>query len=60
VAALQEAAPRDIVYLSCDPATLARDAAGLAAAGYDLVRLAVLDMFPQTAHVECLLQLRRK
>jgi 23S rRNA (uracil1939-C5)-methyltransferase len=58
-AALLAAAPRDVFYLSCHPATLARDAALLAASGYDLVRLAVLDMFPQTAHVECLLQLAR-
>jgi 23S rRNA (uracil1939-C5)-methyltransferase len=60
VGALAAAAPRDVFYMSCDPATLARDTAGLAAAGYAPSRLALLDMFPQTAHVECLLQMRRR
>ena len=41
-----------ILYVSCDPATLARDAAHLAAGGYRLARSAVADMFAQTAHLE--------
>jgi 23S rRNA (uracil1939-C5)-methyltransferase len=52
-------APRHIFYLSCDPATQARDAARLAAAGYEPVAMRVFDMFPQTSHVETLLHLRR-
>lgn len=44
-----------ILYVSCDPATLARDAAHLAAGGYRLVRSAVADMFAQTAHLEAVL-----
>jgi 23S rRNA (uracil1939-C5)-methyltransferase len=46
--------PRHIVYMSCDPATMARDAAGLTAGGYELKKIQVLDMFPQTSHIETL------
>ncbi len=44
-------APR-IVYVSCDPATHARDCARLASAGYRLTQLRAFDLFPQTPHVE--------
>lgn len=44
--------PRRIVYVSCDAPTFARDAKALAAAGYRLLRVVPLDMFPQTAHLE--------
>jgi len=52
------AAPR-VVYVSCDPATLARDVAVLADRGYELVALEGFDLFPQTAHVEAVACLRR-
>lgn len=58
-AALAARAPRQVLVMSCDPATLARDAALLAAAGYAPTRLRVLDMFPQTAHIETLLLMER-
>jgi 23S rRNA (uracil1939-C5)-methyltransferase len=49
-----------VVYLSCDPATLARDVAVLADADYELVALEGFDLFPQTAHVEALAVLERR
>lgn len=48
-----EAAPEKIVYVSCNPATFARDAAKFVAAGYKLGNVQPVDMFPQTHHVEC-------
>ena len=48
-----ETAPRRIVYVSCNPTTLAPNAAQLVAAGYELVRVCPVDMFPQTPHIEC-------
>lgn len=45
-------APRRVVYVSCNPATLARDSDVLLQAGYTIQRLAMLDMFPHTGHLE--------
>lgn len=51
-------APR-IVYVSCNPTTLAPNAAQLAEAGYRLRRVTGVDMFPQTPHIECVALLER-
>jgi 23S rRNA (uracil1939-C5)-methyltransferase len=51
--------PATIVYVSCDPATLARDAARLTAAGYRATDAWAIDLMPQTSHVEVVLRLAR-
>ncbi len=48
-----------ITYVSCDPATLARDLSGLLAAGYKVEEAHMVDLFPQTYHLESVLQLVR-
>ena len=48
-----------IVYVSCNPTTLAPNAAQLAEAGYALRRVRPVDMFPQTPHIECVAVLDR-
>lgn len=48
-----------VFYLSCDPATLARDLGKLCTGGYRIVRLQAFDMFPQTSHIETLVELAR-
>ncbi len=58
---LAGAPPAQVLYISCHPATLARDLNVLCAQGvFELSRISPLDMFPQTQHVECVADLRRK
>lgn len=50
---IAKANPKRIVYVSCDPSTLARDLNLLEKLGYKTIEVQPVDMFPQTAHVEC-------
>ncbi len=52
-------APQRIVYVSCDPATLARDLAILEAKGYKVIEATPYDLFPRTVHIECCVLLSR-
>lgn len=61
IAVLLRAAPQRIVYVSCNPATQARDLALITAAGqYEIVAVQPVDMFPHTPHVENVVLLERK
>ena len=53
-------APERVVYVSCNPVTLARDLPALRAGGYRICRATPVDMFPHTKHVECVVALERK
>ncbi len=58
---LRETKPAQVIYVSCHPATMARDLNILCADGvFELARVQPLDMFPQTQHVECVADLRRR
>ncbi|AQS39217.1 23S rRNA m(5)U-1939 methyltransferase [Shewanella psychrophila] len=51
---LKKMKPKSIVYVSCDPASLARDSEYLLKHGYKLTKLGLIDMFPQTHHIEAM------
>jgi tRNA/tmRNA/rRNA uracil-C5-methylase (TrmA/RlmC/RlmD family) len=51
--------PTHIRHVSCDPATLARDAGALVRAGWNCLRIDLLDMFPHTPHMEVVMHLER-
>ncbi len=51
--------PARVTYVSCDPATLARDLKALLATGYEMAGITAIDMFPQTHHVEIVAHLQR-
>ena len=52
-------APDRVIYVSCDPATLARDVKRLEELGYRAVQAQPVDLFPRTAHVETVLRMER-
>lgn len=58
-AELTRIAPPAIVYVSCDPATLARDLLALTQSGYVVESVTLVDLFPQTFHLESVVELRR-
>ena len=55
IEAIAQASPGRLVYISCNPATQARDAALLKAHGYEIRKIQPVDMFPYTSHVETVL-----
>lgn len=57
---ISKMSPDRVVYVSCDPATLARDCAVMKGLGYDVVKISAVDMFPRTVHVESVVLLSRK
>lgn len=57
VTQLSRLKPRAVAIVACDPVTLARDLAGLTGAGYRLERLTLIDLFPQTFHLETVARL---
>ncbi|WP_349305969.1 23S rRNA (uracil(1939)-C(5))-methyltransferase RlmD [Clostridium swellfunianum] len=57
--AISKMAPKRIVYVSCDPATLARDLGILEELGYRAVEVQPVDNFPQTAHIECVARIEK-
>lgn len=60
VATVAHMAPARVVYISCDPATLARDLARFSAKGYETQWVQPVDLFPRTAHCECVALLYRE
>lgn len=58
--AIASMGPITVVYVSCDPGTLARDLGILDELGYKTIEIQPVDMFPQTAHVECVALIRKK
>ena len=57
---LARLSPLRLTYVSCDPPTLARDLAAFISAGYEIARLHLFDLFPQTFHMEAVVTLRRR
>jgi 23S rRNA (uracil1939-C5)-methyltransferase len=58
--AVVKAEPERIVYVSCDPGTLARDVKYLTAHGYDFIEATPVDQFPWTTHIEVVAKIQRQ
>lgn len=53
VAQIARMKPRSVIYVACDPASLARDTAYFSEHGYSLIKIRAFDLFPMTHHIEC-------
>lgn len=60
IEAIVRMSPRRLIYVSCDPATLARDVALLKQRGYQLENAQAVDLFPRCAHVETVAVIRHR
>ena len=60
LSAVVRMSPRRVVYVSCNPATAARDAAWLEQNGYHAEKVQPVDLFPRTRHVEAIVSLQRE
>jgi 23S rRNA (uracil1939-C5)-methyltransferase len=60
VQGIAELKPKQLIYVSCDPSTLARDLALFVQANYEIISLDLLDLFPQTHHLEGIVRLERQ
>jgi 23S rRNA (uracil1939-C5)-methyltransferase len=60
LSAVVQAGPDRIVYVSCDPGTLARDIKYLTANGYEFVEATPVDQFPWTSHIEVVARIQKK
>lgn len=56
---IKKMTPKRVVYISCDPATLARDLARFASDSWQIHKITAVDMFPRTSHVECVVLMSR-
>jgi 23S rRNA (uracil1939-C5)-methyltransferase len=56
---LAKLGPKQIAYISCDPATLARDTKRILGNGYQLQSVTPFDLFPHTGHIECVVLMSR-
>ena len=59
LSAIADVKPHRLIYVSCNPSTLARDLRYLHEQGYNALKVQPIDMFPHTAHVECIVQIKR-
>ena len=60
IEAIGKMGPKRVVYVSCDPATLARDLEIFEQLGYKTIEVQPVDMFPHTSHVECVVRIEKK
>lgn len=59
IGSITKANPKKIVYVSCNPSTLARDVGYLEEKGYKVEEVQPVDMFPMSTHVECIVKIKK-